>query len=151
MSYVMHGIHCTSSLQLQMHPLLQSLWKSFQTTSRISTLTMTIASQRSTRCGCRESGHAYVLLRILCAEVSGVEQWWRHALVHSSSSLLTRTLSQTTIPLLMPSATRQMRRRTDMETSPAVSAAFLTLLMHALEYVVTPPLPAPRLQMTTPE
>ena len=130
MSYVVHGIHCTPSLQLQMHPLLQSLWKSFQTTSRISTLTMTIASQRSTRCGCREGGHAYILLSILLAEVSGVEQWWKHALVHSSSSLLTRTLSQTTIPLLMPSATQPMHRRTDMETSPAVSAAFLTLLMH---------------------
>ena len=39
-----------------------------------------------------------------------------------------------------------MHRRTDMETSPAVSVAFLTLLMHALEYVVTPPLPAPRLR-----
>ena len=66
----------------------------------------------------------YVLLRILRARVSGVEQWWRHAFVHFSSSLLTRTLSQTTIPLLGPSATQPMRKRTDMETSPAVSAIF---------------------------
>ena len=150
MSYVVHGIHCTPSLQLQMHPLLQSLWKSFQTTSRISTLTMTIASQRSTRCGCREGGHA--LRTSQDTTCGGVR--CRAVVEACSCAFLLFPAHQNVEPNHNPTvdafsnpANAQKNRYgniTCCECGFSDSA-------HALEYVVTPPLPAPRLQMTTPE
>ena len=61
------------------------------------------------------------------------------------SLLHPRTWSQTTVPLLRPSATQPMHRRTDTATSHAVSTVLLPF-MQALQCVVTPPLPAPPLR-----